>query len=508
MVETSIKRLDVCAMTVWLALAGIATADAGEGPIVLTVFAAAGTARPVQLLATQFEQSRGIKVQLDLANSGTLARRIEAGADADVYISANAQWMDRLIEKGLVLPDSRVDLLQTDLVLVVPRGRETSVRLDSAFDLPGSFDGPLAMGDPSHVPAGTYAAEALEHFGWLIALRDRMTNSPSVTAALTLVERGEALLGIVYACNAGASEKVDIVGTFQPGQHTPIQFSAGICRDDKDAAREFLDFLLSQAAAETFARCGFRPVHHAPGHASPTTIEPVETLSTGQVWSAVVLSLKVACVCTLLLVAPGVALGWLLARREFVGKRLLSAVVHVPLVIPPVATGYLLLMAFGVNAPLGRWLQGILGVRLAFHWFGAALASAVVALPLMVRSVRLAMAAVDPRLEAAARTLGSCRLHTFATVTLPLAWPGILAGCVIAFARSMGEFGATITFAGNLAGRTRTLPLAAFSYMQTPGGEAVAMKLVAVSVAISIASVLAAEVLGHRLGPAETGRVV
>jgi molybdate transport system permease protein len=206
-----------------------------------------------------------------------------------------------------------------------------------------------------------------------------------------------------------------------------------------------------------------------------------------------------------MLVVPGLGLGWLLARRQFRGKALVSSLVHLPLVIPPVATGYLLLLLLGVNGPVGRWLHETFGLRLAFHWTGAAVASAVVALPLLVRSVRLAMSSVDVRLEAAARTLGSGRFYTFLTVTLPLAWPGLLAGCVLAFARSLGEFGATITFAGNLAGQTRTLPLAAYSHMQTPGGENATMQLVVISVVLSTVSVLAIEWLGERFGKAGKG---
>jgi len=219
-------------------------------------------------------------------------------------------------------------------------------------------------------------------------------------------------------------------------------------------------------------------------------------------WACLGLSLRVALCSAALTAVPGIALGWLLARKSFPAKELVDAAVHAPLVVPPVATGYLLLATLGRNGPLGKWLWESLGISVAFTWWAAVLASTVVALPLMVRSVRLAVQRVDPRLEEAATTLGAGPVRTWATVTLPLAMPGILAGLVLAFARSLGEFGATITFAGNLAGETRTLPLAVYDSMQIPGGEAQAMRLVGVSVLLSLGALLASELMSKRRGRA------
>jgi len=210
------------------------------------------------------------------------------------------------------------------------------------------------------------------------------------------------------------------------------------------------------------------------------------------------LSLKVALTATGFLLVPGIFLGWLLARKDFPGAGLLSALVHVPLVIPPVATGYLLLILLGPRSFWGEGLQNIFGIRLAFSWLGAALAAAIVALPLMVRSIRIAVEKVDPKLEQAARTLGAGRLDTFFTVTLPLAAPGIIAGSVLAFARSMGEFGATIIFAGNIAGQTRTLPLAIFSSLQIPGKDREVLILAMVSILVSLAAILLSEWASRR----------
>lgn len=211
------------------------------------------------------------------------------------------------------------------------------------------------------------------------------------------------------------------------------------------------------------------------------------------------ISLRVAlwAVCIGMPAALGVA--WLLARREFPGKTLVNGVVHLPLVLPPVVVGYLLLILFGRNGPIGGWLQDSLGLQVAFTWQGAALAAAVMAFPLMVRAMRLSLEAVDPRLEAAARTLGSGRLEAFATVTLPLMAPGILAAAILGFARSLGEFGATITFVSNIPGETRTLPLALYSLAQQPGGESGALRLAAISVALALAALAASEVLARRL---------
>jgi molybdate transport system permease protein len=215
-------------------------------------------------------------------------------------------------------------------------------------------------------------------------------------------------------------------------------------------------------------------------------------------WSAVWLSLKVAVGVALVTAVPAVVTGWLFARREFRGKLLVESLVHAPLVIPPVVTGYLLLITFGRNGILGKWLADVLDIRLVFTWQGAVLASAIVAFPLAVRSVRLAVTLVDQRLEEAARTLGYTPFRVFIKITLPLAGPGILGGILLAFSRSLGEFGATITFAGNVEGSTQTLPLAIYSALQVPGEETVAMRLVIVSLVLCFASLLISELLTRR----------
>jgi molybdate transport system permease protein len=214
---------------------------------------------------------------------------------------------------------------------------------------------------------------------------------------------------------------------------------------------------------------------------------------------ALLLSLRVAVWCVVVSLPLGIGVAWLLARRDFYGKSLLNGALHLPLVLPPVAVGYLLLLTLGRNGPVGAWLYDVFGISVAFTWRGAVVASAVMAFPLMVRAIRLSLETVDHRLEAAARTLGSGPLRIFLTITLPLIAPGILTGSILAFARSLGEFGATITFVSNIAGETRTLPLALFTLAQTPGGESGALRLAAISAALAMIALLGSEATAGRL---------
>ena len=218
---------------------------------------------------------------------------------------------------------------------------------------------------------------------------------------------------------------------------------------------------------------------------------------TGEELVAIKLSLRVALVATALSLPVGILIALVLARGRFLGRGLLNALVLVPLVLPPVVTGYLLLLTFGRNAPVGRWLADQLGIVFAFHWTGAALASAIMAFPLMVRAIRLSIEAVDRKLEQAAATLGASRLSVFATVTLPLIAPGIFAGAILAFARAMGEFGATITFVSNIPGETQTLPSAIYTFTQVPGGDVGAFRLTLVSVVIAMLALIASEVMAR-----------
>ena len=215
-------------------------------------------------------------------------------------------------------------------------------------------------------------------------------------------------------------------------------------------------------------------------------------------WTAIALSLRVATVATLVATPPGIAVAFLLARRDFWGKSMLDAAIHLPLVLPPVATGYLLLLTLGRRGLVGAWLADHLGIVFAFRWTGAALACGVMAFPLLVRPMRLSIEAVDRRLEQAAGTLGAAPWRVFSTVTLPLALPGVLAGMVLGFAKAIGEFGATITFVSNIPGETQTISSAIYSLIQTPDGDTAALRLVVVSIVIAMAALVGSEWFARR----------
>lgn len=223
-------------------------------------------------------------------------------------------------------------------------------------------------------------------------------------------------------------------------------------------------------------------------------------------WTAVGLSLRVSFWATVCSLPLGILVAWVLARTDFPGKDVLNGLVLLPLILPPVVTGYVLLVLFGRRGPIGAFLHDTFGITFAFSWTGAALASGIMAFPLMVRAIRLAIEAVDPKLEAAAGTLGANRLVTFCVVTLPLVLPGIIAGAVLAFAKAMGEFGATITFVSNIPGETQTIPSAIYAFLQVPGGGSEAFRLVIVSVVVAMGAVVVSEVMARRVQRRIRGR--
>ncbi|TPL03377.1 MULTISPECIES: molybdate ABC transporter permease subunit [unclassified Mesorhizobium] len=218
-------------------------------------------------------------------------------------------------------------------------------------------------------------------------------------------------------------------------------------------------------------------------------------------WNAVRLSIKVATVAMIASLPPGILIALLLARGRFWGKTLLNGLVHLPLILPPVVTGYLLLLTFGRRGPAGAFLAEHFGIVFSFRWTGAALACGVMGFPLMVRAIRLSIEAVDRRIEAAAGTLGANPLWVFATITLPLILPGLIAGAILSFAKAMGEFGATITFVSNIPNETQTLPSAIYTFTQVPGGDEGALRLTLISIVISMVALIASEVLARRVGP-------
>ncbi len=223
-------------------------------------------------------------------------------------------------------------------------------------------------------------------------------------------------------------------------------------------------------------------------------------------WTAVLLSLRIALVATAFALPFGIAVGWLLARKEFWGKTLLDGLVYLPLVLPPVVTGYLLLISFGKKGPIGAFLADHFGIVFSFRWTGAALSCGIMGFPLMVRPIRLALEAIDRRLEEAAGTLGAGRVLVFLTITLPLALPGIIAGAVLCFARALGEFGATITFVSNIPGETQTISAAIYTLMQIPGGDAAAGRLVLFAIILALAALVVSEWFARRAGMRVQGK--
>ncbi|BDR16285.1 molybdate ABC transporter permease subunit [Vibrio sp. STUT-A11] len=215
-------------------------------------------------------------------------------------------------------------------------------------------------------------------------------------------------------------------------------------------------------------------------------------------YQALILSLKVGAFAVLWLIPLGVLLAWLLSRKTFFGKSVLDSLIHLPLVLPPVVIGYLLLLSLGRQGVIGSWLYEHFGLVFSFNWKGAVVACIVVALPLMVRSVRLSLESVDPKLEHAASTLGASRLKVFMTITLPLTLPGIITGTMLSFARSLGEFGATISFVSNIPGETQTIPLAMYNFIETPGAEMEAARLCIISIALALSTLMASEWLNRK----------
>lgn len=495
------------------AIVGLCLRDANETPTagkpVVMAFCAAGTTDVITRLAEDYETWTGVEVKLNLASSSTLARQIEAGAKADIFISANPQWMDYMAERGLIAPESRTDWARNRLVLVVPKKSAIATWVkagleDATDDGPlqklAAVEGRIAVGDPSHVPAGIYAKQAMESAGLYETLKDRLVACASVRAALRLVEDGQVAAGIVYQSDAAVSDRVTMVGVLPERWHNPITFQIARVAGSSPEAVSLLAFLRNEHAIAMLPQFGFERT----GEAS-AAIAMAEGPSPS-IWrfteaerQALLISLRVACLSVALLVVPGTLLGYGLARKNFAGKSLVEALVHAPLVLPPVVTGYLLLLVLGNNGFIGRWLHEQFGIETAFTLTAAAIASAVVAMPLMVRAVRLAMTVADRKLEQASYTLGAGPVKTFLLISLPLAAPGIVAGMVLAFARSLGEFGATAVFMGNMEGQ-RTIPLAIYASLQMAHGEQSAWRLVAISVVISILAVTMSEILARRAG--------
>jgi molybdate transport system permease protein len=319
---------------------------------------------------------------------------------------------------------------------------------------------------------------------------------------MAYVETGAAEAGIVYATDAAISKAVKVVSEIPPQWTEPIRYAAVLLKHGagKPAAESFYRYLFSPAAATVFQKHGFVvPEDGKTEIADEPPERPFsDALLSAEEWTALRLSFQVAACAALAGLPLAVAVGYLLARGSFGGKWLVESLVNLPLVMPPVVVGYLLLLAFAPRGPIGSILSGWFGVEVVFTWLGAALAAMVMGFPLMVRAIRLSFQSIDPRLVLAARSLGASRTRAFFTVTLPLARRGLVAGWILAFARGLGEFGATIMVAGNIEGQTRTIPLAIFAMSSRHDGMAQAWRLVGLSVLLACGALVASEWLERR----------
>lgn len=477
----------------------------------LLVLAASSLADVLPPLAAAWREAGGSAVRFSFDATSRLAPQVVQGAPADVFISADRRWIAWLRTRDGLRAGTETVLATNGLVAVVP-APAAFVPRDPA-GLADSRVRTLALAG-ENVPAGRYGRAAVESAGIWPAVRGRVVRGGSARGTLEWVARGEADVGVVYRTDALFEPRVRTAFAFPPGSHPEVAYPAGVVAgsDRPEAAVAFLTFAGSEEGRAILERAGFGAPAGAAGpggqaglagQAAEIGEAPDPAPETGErPWlpepgSAVLLSLVVALVAAFLGLGPAVALGWLLARREFAGKSLVTTVVLAPLVLPPVVTGFLLLSALGGQSPLGRALAD-LGLPVPFTLLGAIVAAFVVGLPLYVVAVRGAFEAVDPRYEEVSWTLGAPPARTFRRISLPLAVPGIAAGAVLAFARALGEFGATVVLAGNVEGRTRTIALAVYTLLESPGGRRTMWILVGASVALSLAALLGYEALSRR----------
>ncbi len=459
----------------------------------LTVFAAASMKNALDDIDAAYTAKTGVKVVASYAASSALAKQIEQGAPADVFVSADTDWMDYATSKKNINEPTRVNLLGNSIVLIAPKDSKIdNVTIGQGFDLAKlAGDGKIATGDVAGGPGRQIrqgrAGKTRRLAGGGAEIRDGRKRARRVDAGGA---RRSGARDRLFDRRQGRTRRQD-------RRHLPGRFASGdhlSGRGDHD--REAGDRRLSRLPALVGGQDHPREIRlQVPGQ--PDDLSLVFDISPTE-WTAIQLSLRVAVVATLVATPLGIAIAWLLARRDFWGKSVVDALIHLPLVLPPVVTGYLLLLTFGKRGLVGAWLADHLGIVFAFRWTGAALACGVMSFPLLVRPIRLSIEAVDRRLEQAAGTLGAAPWRVFATVTLPLALPGVLAGMVLGFAKAIGEFGATITFVSNIPGETQTISSAIYSLIQTPDGDTAALRLVVVSIVIAMGALIASEVFARR----------
>ena len=459
----------------------------------LVVLAASSLQDVLPAVARAWRTAGGVPVRFGFDATSRLAPQILRGAPADVFIAADDVWMRWLEERGGV-DGASIRLVATNqLVFVVPRG--TSDPPGDPRSIARSDLARIALAG-ENVPAGRYARAALERVGAWSSVEPRVIRGGSVRGTLEWVARAEADGGIVYRTDALAEDRVTLAFAFEGEEYPAPRYPGAITtRSDRSeyrqAAEAFLDFMTGTEAVALLSASGFGP---ASGGAPLAQVSPSESSASLALdpWSAVRLSLIVAFAAVLLGLVPAVAMGWLLARRDFLGKSFVSMIVMAPLVVPPVVTGFLLLSVLGRESALGGLLAAM-GLPIPFTLLGATLAALVVGFPLYVMAIRAVFDTVDRRFEEVSWTLGVPKAPTFRRISLPLALPGIAAGAVLAFARALGEFGATVVLAGNMEGETRTIALAVYSLLESPSGQGATWILVISSVLLSLMALLGFE---------------
>ena len=450
----------------------------------LLVFAAASLREVLEEAAEIYELDCQCEVVFSFAGSSVLARQIDAGAPASVYVSANQEWITWLTQRGHVEPNSTLAVAGNRLVIAV---KDDVISSGDPFSILRT--GKFAMGDPTGVPAGIYAKSALQSLGLWGDVKSNAVYSENVRVSLGSVARGELPAGIVYQSDLMVEPRVRAHHLIGFETHPAINYVAA--KTGGEEAGPFLNFLISSAAQGIFSKYGF---------ILPSTGELQVNLSLSpDAWVVVLLSLKVSLVAMLFTVPIATAVAHLLATRRFLGWHIVNGLCHLPLVMPPVITGYLLLQGFRPDGIFGRLFEQIFAVSFTFQWTGAALAASVMAFPLVMRPIRLAFEAQDREVLEIAKTLGAGKIVSFLTISLPLALPGILAGAVLGFAKALGEFGATITFVSNIPGETQTLALAVYSLLQSPTGDREALTLIVIGIAISFVAILVSEWISHRV---------
>jgi molybdenum ABC transporter molybdate-binding protein/molybdate ABC transporter permease protein len=427
---------------------------AGNEPV--RVAAAISLTDALTAVAAAYKAEGHGDVLFTFGSSGQLQAQIENGAPLDAFVSASPAQVDALVRKKLADTSSVRVIACNRLVLVLPADAQSPA---AGFrELVNPRYRRVAIGEPATVPAGQYATQALGNLGLMEALKTRLVYGANVRQVLDYVERGEVDAGIVYATDARESgRRVRVVAFAEPGTHDPIEYPGVVVSNSprSSAARRFLDYLGADVAREILARKGFDPV---PCPQAPRAgAAPAETGTTGM-WGSLLLSVGVALMSTVLVAATGVPLAYFMARRRFRGRTVLEALLTVPLVLPPTVVGYLIIVTAGARGWAGGWLHRATGYSIMFRVEGAVLAAAVVALPMLYLPARAAFAAVEKEMEDVATLMGAGRLATFWHVSLPLARRGIAAGLILAFARSLGEFGATAMVLGIQPDRM-TLPI-------------------------------------------------